>query len=69
MVLDVFSWRIVGWAMETHLRTELALRALDMALGQRRPSKVIHHSDQGSQSGFNLAIRYSCACGGFPFRR
>jgi len=41
--------RIVGWAMETHLRTELAPNALDMALGQRRPAGVIHHSDQGSQ--------------------
>jgi len=49
VVLDVFSRRIVGWAMETCLRTELVLKALDMALGQRRPSKVIHHSDQGSQ--------------------
>jgi putative transposase len=49
VVLDVFSRRIVGWAMETYLRTELVLKALDMALGQRRPSGVIHHSDQGSQ--------------------
>jgi putative transposase len=49
VVLDVFSRRIVGWAMETYLRTELVLKALDMALGQRRPAKVIHHSDQGSQ--------------------
>jgi len=49
VVLDVFSRRIVGWAMETYLRTELVLKALDMALGQRRPGEVIHHSDQGSQ--------------------
>jgi putative transposase len=49
VVLDVFSRRIVGWAMETYLRTELVLKALDMALGQRRPKDVIHHSDQGSQ--------------------
>jgi putative transposase len=35
--------------METYLRTELVLKALDMALGQRRPGEVIHHSDQGSQ--------------------
>ena len=49
VVLDAFSRRIVGWAMETHLRTELVLKALDMALGQRRPAGVIHHSDQGSQ--------------------
>ena len=49
VVLDVFSRRVVGWAMATHLRTELVLGALDMALWQRRPEAVIHHSDQGSQ--------------------
>ena len=49
MVLDAFSRRIVGWAMATHLRTELVLEALNMALGQRRPAGVIHHSDQGTQ--------------------
>jgi transposase InsO family protein len=45
VVLDVFSRRIVGWAMETSLRTELVLKALN----QRRPAAVIHHSDQGRQ--------------------
>lgn len=49
VVLDAFSRRIVGWAMETHLRTELVLDALNMALWRRRPSEVIHHSDQGCQ--------------------
>jgi putative transposase len=49
IVLDVWSRRIVGWAMRTHLRTELVLEALDMALHQRRPDGVIHHSDQGCQ--------------------
>lgn len=49
VVLDVWSRRIVGWAMETHLRTELVLSALNMALWQRRPQQVIHHSDRGSQ--------------------
>ncbi len=49
IVLDVFSRRVVGWAMATQLRTELMLQALEMALGQRRPEGVIHHSDQGSQ--------------------
>ena len=53
MVLDVYSRRIVGWAMETHLKTELILAALDMAVTQRRPSAVIHHSDRGCQPGFN----------------
>lgn len=50
VVLDAWSRRIVGWAMATHLRAELVLDALEMAIGQRRPSgEVIHHSDQGSQ--------------------
>jgi putative transposase len=49
IVLDVFSRKVVGWAMATHLRTELMLQALEMALGQRRPEAVIHHSDQGCQ--------------------
>jgi putative transposase len=49
VVLDAFSRRVVGWAMATHLRTQLVLDALEMALRQRRPQGVIHHSDQGSQ--------------------
>jgi putative transposase len=49
VVLDVFSRRIVGWSMENHLRQELVIQALNMALRQRRPKKVIHHSDQGTQ--------------------
>jgi putative transposase len=49
VVLDVYSRRIVGWAMANHLRTELVVDALDMAIGQRRPAAVIHHSDQGCQ--------------------
>ena len=49
VVLDVFSRRVVGWAMANHLRTQLVLDALNMALWQRRPDDVIHHSDQGCQ--------------------
>lgn len=49
IALDVFSRRIVGWAMATHLRTELVLDAMQMAVTQRRPQGVIHHSDQGCQ--------------------
>ncbi|MGF6920249.1 DDE-type integrase/transposase/recombinase [Paraburkholderia sp. 40] len=48
VVLDVFSRRIIGWAMSNHLYTELMLRALDMALQQRRHDGVIRHSVQGS---------------------
>src|SRR6185437_11232570 len=49
VVLDVFSRRIVGWSMAGHLRSELVVDALNMAVGQRAPSTVIHHSDQGCQ--------------------
>ncbi|MGF6936428.1 transposase InsO family protein [Paraburkholderia sp. UCT70] len=49
VVLDVFSRRIIGWAMSNHLYTELMLRALDMSLQQRRHDGVILHSDQGCQ--------------------
>jgi putative transposase len=49
VVLDVRSRKAVGWAMANHLRAELVLDALNMALGQRRPREVIHHADQGSQ--------------------
>ena len=58
VVLDAFSRRIVGWAMETHLRTELVLEALNMALAQRRPAGVIHHSDQGTQGRFKRSSQY-----------
>ena len=49
VVVDAFSRRVVGWAMATHLQSELVLSALNMALYQRRPEDVIHHSDQGAQ--------------------
>lgn len=49
IVLDAWSRRVIGWSMENHLRTELVLAALNMALQQRKPSNVIHHSDQGCQ--------------------
>ena len=49
VVLDVFSRKIVGWAMAGHLRTELVLAALDMAVAQRKPESVVHHSDHGCQ--------------------
>jgi putative transposase len=59
VVLDAWSRRIIGWAMEPHLRTELVLAALDMAVGQRRPTSVIHHSDQGCQ---HTSIEFGRRC-------
>jgi putative transposase len=49
VTMDAFSRRVVGWAMAGHLRTGLVLAALDMAVAQRKPGDVIHHSDQGCQ--------------------
>jgi transposase InsO family protein len=49
IVLDAFSRRVVGWAMADHLRTELVLAALKMAITQRDSQDVIHHSDHGCQ--------------------
>jgi putative transposase len=49
-ILDVYSRRIVGWAMQSHLRTELVVDALRMAVWRRKPAPgLVHHSDQGVQ--------------------
>jgi transposase InsO family protein len=49
-VMDLYSRRIVGWAMRDHLRTELPLAALRMAISTQRPgASLIHHSDRGAQ--------------------
>ena len=61
VVLDAWSRKVVGWSMANHLRTELVLDALEMAIGQRRPDGVIHHSDQGSQLEFNRSSQQQCA--------
>ena len=54
VVLDAHSRRVVGWAMERHLCTLLALRALKMALAERNPMPgMIHHSDRG--------VQYACS--------
>jgi putative transposase len=50
VVLDAFSRQIVGWSMAEHLRTELVLDALDMAITQRNPAPgLVHHTDHGCQ--------------------
>jgi len=58
IVLDVFSRKVVGWAMETNLRTELMLAAIDMAITMRRPHGVIHHSDHGCQGDFQRSSQH-----------
>jgi len=50
VVIDLFSRRVIGWAMANHLRTDLAISALQMAVRHRRPPRgMIHHSDRGVQ--------------------
>jgi putative transposase len=50
VTLDLFSRRVIGWSMSDTLDASLAVRALEMALGQRRPSaELVHHSDQGKE--------------------
>jgi transposase InsO family protein len=51
VVLDAFSRRVIGWALDRHLRASLATAALDMAITARRPAPggLIHHSDRGVQ--------------------
>jgi transposase InsO family protein len=51
VVLDAFSRRVIGWALDRHLRSTLAIEALEMASAARRPApgSLIHHSDRGVQ--------------------
>ena len=50
MILDLFTRKVVGWAMRDHMRAELTIAALAMAIQRRRPrAGLIHHSDRGSQ--------------------
>jgi putative transposase len=59
VVLDAFSRKVVGWAMAEEMPTELVLSALNMALYTRKPTSVIHHSDQGCQYT-SLAFGHRC---------
>ena len=49
VVLDAFSRRIIGWSMGNRQKAQLVIDAMNMAVTQRKPENVIHHSDQGSQ--------------------
>lgn len=63
IVLDAWSRRVVGWAIGERIQTDLVLSALNMALAQRRPRGVIHHSDQGSQY---TALEFGRRCKQMP---
>ena len=62
MVLDLYTRRVVGWAMAEHLRHELTLAALDMAIVRQRPAPgLVHHADRGVQyaaHGYRARLRH-----------
>ena len=60
IVLDVWSRRMIGWAIGEHMTTDLVLAALNMAITQRKPDGVIHHSDQGTQY---TSVAFGQRCG------
>lgn len=61
VVIDLFARRVVGWSTGDRLHRDLALAALSKALAVRRPiAGLIHHSDRGSQPGFNQSSQRSC---------
>lgn len=68
-VIDAYSRRVVGWQFASHMRTDLVLEALRMALHQRGPGadvELVHHSDRGSQGGFEWSLQHLIegGCGG-----
>jgi len=65
VILDAWSRRVVGWALADHLRAELALTALDMALAARTvaPGELVHHSDRGIQYACTAYVERLTAAG------
>lgn len=60
VVLDLYSRRIVGWSMQSSMTSQLVADALMMAVWRRgRPQELLHHSDQGSQGGFNPSLQHT----------
>ena len=60
-VIDVFARRIVGWRVSSSMRTDFVLDALEQALYSRQPERsdaLVHHSDRGSQGGFNRSLQH-----------
>lgn len=65
VVIDACSRKVVGWAMADHLRTELVLDAVGMAISARKPEPgLIHHNDGGSQGRFNRSSQHLPGIGG-----
>src|SRR4029077_1910906 len=64
VILDAFSRKVIGWALEDHLQASLAIAALEMALAGRdvRRGELIHHSDRGVQGEFKRSSQQSRCC-------
>ena len=65
-MIDVFSRKIVGWQLASHMRTDLVLDALRMALGTRQPGadfQLVTHTDAGSQLGLNRSSQQCASVG------
>jgi hypothetical protein len=59
VVMDMYSRKIVGWSMRDDLKADLVVDALAMALTRRQPpAGLVHHSDRGSQGGFNWSSQH-----------
>ena len=70
-VIDTYARRIVGWRVSRTAHASFVLDALEQALHERRPmqaSRLVHHSDRGSQLGFNWSSQRLCALPGEPGR-
>jgi putative transposase len=64
VLLDLYSRKVVGWAMSSHIDTPLVQEALQMALGRRHPSAgLLHHSDRGSQYASHTYQDVLATCG------
>jgi putative transposase len=68
-VIDLFSRRVVGWSMNAAMTAQLVTDALTMAIWRRaKPDALLHHSDRGSQLGFNWSSQRLCALPVMPSR-
>jgi len=58
VVIDLYSRRVIGWSLDKQMKQSLVIRALLMATNLRNPPHgLIHHSDRGSQGGFNRSLQ------------
>lgn len=70
VVLDLYSRRAVGWSMQSSMTSQLVADALMMAVWRRgKPAALMHHSDQGSQPGFNRSSQHRCGARTIPSSR